>query len=374
MTRVPKVLMIFTEWNLNKYRHKNNKYGGTGYYRVAKPAQILREMYGYDVDVKGRDINDFGSTPEEIWKNIANTYDLIYPRQTDNPRAASDLICVSHHYGRKVLMDMDDNYLSVRPSSPVYEVYKPGSIKRGILGAIMELIDGMTVSTKPLINLYKTKNPRVIQLPNCNDIRDWPWQRKVWGDGKIRIGWAGSTTHNDDLELIVEPAKEILRRYPNVIFEVMGGVYKENVQPFRDAFGEVGDRVEVFYGTFAWDAYPARLNEMGWDIGLAPLDQNDFNVCKSHIKWMEYAMVGIPTIASKVYPYYKRIQRTKTIQNGKTGFLVKSHEDWVRAMEILIIDRQRRLDMAERAYDFIKNNWQWHHHIHKWKKVVDTFV
>lgn len=372
MSERKKILMIFTEWGLNEYRKKHNKYGGVGYYRIVKPAEYLRQYY--DVDVVGADIAQFGSTSAEVWGNVFTKYDLVYPRHVDAARAASDMLAAADYFKKPVLLDLDDNYLEVRESSPAYEHYHPGSAKRTFTSTVITLVNGVTVSTEPLRRAYGKKNKKVYVLPNCNDVNDWPGRTKTWGDDMIRIGWAGSTTHDEDLDIIVEPMKYILEHYPNVLFEVMGGIPKEKVEWFKKRFG-VPERVIVHYGTPAWDGYPQLLADKGWDIGIIPLADNNFTICKSHIKWMEYAMVGLPSIASKVYPYYKDIQGTKTIQDKKTGLLVKNtFKEWTDAIEYLIQNPEARKDLHANALTYIEQNWQWSQHIHKWKKVIDKFI
>lgn len=368
----PKILMIFTEWAINEYRREHNLYGGTGYYRIIKPAQFLKQWY--DVDVVGRDINRFGSTPNKVWKKIFTTYDLVYPRHVDNPKAASDMLACGEIFGKPVLVDMDDNYKAVRESSPAYEVYYPGSQKNAIVGAVLSLAKGVTVSTEPLKEVYKNLNKNIYVLPNCNDINDWQFKPQKWNDGLIRIGWQGSVTHDEDLEIMTEPIMHIFKKYPNVRWEVLGGITEDKVESYKKKFGIFYNRVLVHFGIPAWQGWPEKLASLGWDIGVAPLTDNEFTICKSHIKWMEYAMYKIPCIASYVYPYYQDIQKTKTIQHGKTGFLAKNKEDWIKYLELLIENVKIRKRIGNNAYQYIKENWQWSQHIHKWKEVIDYYL
>lgn len=370
-----KILAIYTEWNNNPDRNNQNAYGGTGYYRIVKPMQALKD--NFDIDIVGKEITyQFGKTPEEIWTNIFKKYDIVYPRHTDNPTAINAMLALAKHFGKKVMMDMDDNYLGVLPHQPAYEYYHPGSQKVTVLGATMSLLDGITVSTDPLKKEYfdhtkKIHNvePQIDVLPNCNDFRDWMYKKKVHNDGIIRIGYAGSTTHNGDLEIAIPAIKRILKQH-NARFQILGSISREYREEFLNKFGEVKDKVDIFYGTPTWNGYPELLLSQGWDIGIAPLEDNNFTICKSHIKWMEYAMAGIPTVASYVYPYYQTIQGVDTIRHGETGFLAKTEEDWFNQLEELIKRKNLRRKIATNAYEFIKDNWQWEQHKHKW---VNTF-
>lgn len=374
----PRILFIFTEWAINEYRKQNNAYGGVGYYRTVKPAQALQEKFGddYEIEIKGKDLMDFGESAAQMWVNICTRYDMIVTKVIDNPQAASNMLAACQHFGVPVIVDVDDDYFNVRPSNPAYELYQPGGKERSVFTALIELADGMFVSTEPLKALYTPHAKRLDVLPNCNDVNDWKFELQKKNDGKIRIGYSGSLTHNDDLDLIVEPMKRILQKYPNVVFEILGAVTPEYLKTFKSKFGDVADRIEVFYGTPAWEGYPLLLSKTGWDIGIAPLVDDTFNRGKSHIKWMEYAMYKIPTVASAVYPYHQPIQGTKTIDHGKTGFLIWDNdpEKWFQYLSDLVEKPELRAQVGQQAFDHIQNKWQWSQHIDKWKEAIDHYL
>lgn len=73
---------------------------------------------------------------------------------------------------------------------------------------------------------------------------------------------------------------------------------------------------------------------------------------------MEYAMYKIPTIASRVYPYFMPIEGKEIITDGENGLLVKDDE-WFDAFEKLILDKELRIKLGENAYEYIKKNWQY---------------
>lgn len=82
---------------------------------------------------------------------------------------------------------------------------------------------------------------------------------------------------------------------------------------------------------------------MGIDISVGPLADNDFNKCKSNIKWLESSMAGAAFIGSNVYPY------EMSIKHGKTGFIAKTKNQWVKYISWLIDDDGRRNEMAKAA-------------------------
>lgn len=375
-----KIVWLYTDWASNEFRSKNDLYGAISYYRVIKPVQYLKKYY--DIEAVGAKFKHWG-TSDETYRRLGK-YDLILSKHVSDGETASNILATADHFGKKVVVDMDDNYLDIRKSNPAYDVYAKLKGTRYFLGAFLELSDGLITSTEPLKETYAPLNyakpdHRIDVLPNCNDVNDWKFPIKKWEDGKIRIGYAGGTSHNDDLELIYEPIANILDKYPNVLFEICGAFGKESImgvlkkiQSFSER--DITDQVNFFAATPAWEGFPKFLCSFGWDIGLAPLIQDPFNDSKSHIKWFDYSMIGIPTIASHVYPYYKEINGVKTIVEGDTGFFADSAQEWFDKMEDLINVPQKRKKVARNAYLYIKKHWQFRHWIHLWKEVIDKYL
>lgn len=354
----------------------NQRIRRSGYYRIVKPFEALHRLYPeYEVDVVGADfLTRFGETTEEIFRTIFETYDIVVCKHVDNPVAASALLAVGQHYKKPVVFDLDDCHLYVKPGTPAWDAYAPGKPKRAFVSTALSLASGLIVSTHPLKDAYKGLNKKIDVIPNGNDVSDWNYYRVRKNDGKVRIGYMGSVTHNADFDLVTEALKEVLRKYPDAELELLGLMHKTTFQAAKKKFRAMKGRVTLHFGTPSWKGYPELLGNMGWDIGIAPLVDDPFNKCKSHIKWMEYAMYQIPTVASKVYPYAEPIDGVKTIEHGKTGFLCATKEEWVDALSQLVESAELRQQIGEAAYNHVKENWQFERMAHQLKKVLDKHV
>ncbi len=374
-----RIAWFFNDWSINAYRQENNLYGGIGYYRVIKPAEVLSKWY--DIDVIGAEFRKWGvggdTTGATAYQRLEQ-YDLIISKHAHNAQMASNLLATADYYKKKIIVDADDNYLAVRKNNPASKDYDIGEQGRYNLSAFLSLASGITVSTAPLKRVFKTLNKKIDVLPNCNDLNDWPNVRKQWDDGIVRIGYAGAQGHLDDIELIIEPMAYLLAKYPNVMFEVIGlwpveamnMVNKMNEYCKKD----ISKQVKLGGGTMAWQGYPEMLASFGWDIGIAPLIEDTFNEGKSHIKWMEYSSVFVATIASPVYPYKEDIFGVKTIQDGVTGFLASNSEEWYAKLEKLVLDKDLRYSIATNAHEYVKNNWQYSQWADRFKKVIDKYI
>lgn len=374
-SKKPRIGWIFTDWAMNAYRQENDLYGGIAYYRVIKPSQVLRKYY--DIEVIGQDFTHWG-TMDEAYTRLGRDYDLIISKHIMNAQMASNILATAQHYKRKVIVDMDDNYLDIRADNPAAKDYAKGEQGRYSMAALLELADGLTVSTDPLKEVYSKHNKNIDVLPNCNDIKDWPTPTKK-NDGFIRIGYSGGTAHNDDLDLIIEPVAKILHKYPNVIFEVIGALSVEKAREMGGKMLKFGthkilERFRISGGTLAWQGYPELLTSQGWDIGICPLIDEPFNQSKSHIKWMEYSMIGAATVASPVHPYIYPIQDVKVIEHAKTGFFATTPESWFEHLEILITNEKLRMQMAKNSYKQVKENWQQKQWADKWITVINKYL
>jgi len=373
-----RIAWFFTDWSVNAYRQENDLYGGIAYYRVIKPAQILRKWF--DIEVIGAAFKKWGVDGLEHTKyaRLAE-YDLIISKHLTNAQMASNILATGKHFGKKVIVDVDDNYFGVREDNPAIKDYGKGKEGRYNVGAFLSLADGVTVSTSPLKGVYKTINPHIDVLPNCCDINDWPNVRKMWDDGKIRIGFAGGLGHLDDLNIVLEPMSYILAKYPNVTWEIIGALWPQEAMEMvnkMNAFCKknIASQVKISAGTMAWQGYPELLTSFGWDIVLAPLVDGEFNRGKSHIRWLESSMIHCPVVASPAYPYKEKIFGVNTIEDGKTGLFASTSEEWYRHLSNLVLSKTMRQEIAHNAYEYVKDNWQYVQWEDKWKKVIDKYT
>lgn len=365
MKSKPKILALRSDWNVNKYRNEHDTWGGIGHYRIVKPAESLKEFY--DIDIVGKEfknLNGADGDMEKIMDYIYRTYDLVFTRQIDNNTLVSNLIACAKYFKKPIVMDMDDNFIDIKQDNPAFKEYAPGSQKVMMLQAAMGLVDALTVSTKPLMKLYKRLNPNIHLFPNFNDVNDWPLKAHKLANRRV-IGYAGSITHDSDIMLVVEPLKEIFRKYPDVTFEVVGAVGETG--PFKEVFGEFRDRVHAYGGSPAWDNYNKVLSEMHWTFAIAPLENDDFTRCKSNIKWMEYTMMGWATVASNVEPY-------KVIKNNVTGLLCDTPEDWVKNLSLLLDDVALQDRLLYNAKREIEEKYQWKDNTKIYRTVFDKLL
>lgn len=210
---------------------------------------------------------------------------------------------------------------------------------------LLNICDLITVTTTELGKQLRKMAPKtkIVVLPNYVDFKRWLPMEKNESD-EIRIIWQGGSAHFDDMRLIVQDLEKIHEKYNSgkkkrVKFCFMGIQYDALYKNFKE-------QVDYFPWHGDIETYPLMVREMKGDIALAPLKDTVFNRGKSPLKWCEYSALGVPTIASEiVYGDY--------IDHGKTGLIARNGE-WFKYIDELIQDKEKRLSIAQKAYNRVK--------------------
>jgi hypothetical protein len=100
--------------------------------------------------------------------------------------------------------------------------------------------------------------------------------------------------------------------------------------------------------------FGAALASLRPHVGLAPLEPSLFASAKSELHWLEYAMVGAATVATRLPtagPY-------DVIEDGRDGLLAASAADWRRALMRLVSSTALRTEIAGRARERVLAEYQ----------------
>jgi glycosyltransferase involved in cell wall biosynthesis len=355
------IKLINTDWR------DDGGYGGVGYYRIMKPAQYLDNAHALEY----KDLVKHAKMPLDTFylTKVPRDTDAVIIKHLDDHNQILAMVATCMHRKTPLILDLDDNLFEIRPDQPAYAEYGPGTLKQSSLGALLCMVNGIIVSTPALKEYYAEHLKKIHNLdtpifvcPNYNDINDWKFVDNR-NEDRVVIGWHGSITHDSDLIPLLPVIDKLMDTHKDLYFEIMGGIPKNKLKKFFKNVRNI-DRFSVVGGTKSWEGFTDVLMENKWDIGIAPLIDDKFNEGKSHIKWMEYAMKKIPTVASNVRPY------SEWIEDGKTGFLVD--KDWETTLEKLIIDKDLRYNIGEQAYEKVKNDLQYADHINEWKEAIEA--
>jgi len=197
--------------------------------------------------------------------------------------------------------------------------------------------DAVTASTEPLRQATDHYNARVIHVPNLVDpglyegVRTRKKEARHTDD--IRIYWGGGGGHYDDLLIVKEALLQVCAERPNVklVFGNMVPGWAMDLPSSR-----------VFYTRLVkFSMFRKLLPWLCIDIGIAPLVNNPFNQCKSHVKYLDYAMAGIAGV-------YTDIESYDTVLDNVTG-LKAGPDEWYNQIMKLVDDRELRQELGRNA-------------------------
>ena len=240
--------------------------------------------------------------------------------------------------GAKLLYEIDDDLLDaegLRARHYAGDVEATAAKVRFLVSNA----DIVHVSTEPLAHRLKSFNSQVWVIPNALDAKLWhlstqrkhdqgPFRRLP--NGPVRIGYIGTPTHDEDLDLITEAMRTIEIKYGSAVeVEVIGGFQKR-----APTFGKrVALPKRSDYPNFAgW-----LQQRVHWDIGIIPLAATPFNESKSYLKFLEYAALNMTIVVSegKTYSPVARHRENSLVVPAST-------EAWIQALSELIENPEKR--------------------------------
>lgn len=345
---------------------------GCSFYRLRQPLQKIARLGLADVQfVSATDDTD-------TMVNLVKQADVIFLRNgqlkffnlvKNNPQ----------EYGHKIwILDEDDDLKNVSPYSDAYRfcgleevmhedqhLWEDGQnnfdIERNRQAhqeheQVLNSVNAITVTTDILRQTMLGYNHKVKVLPNCIDFSVWPLLN-LKPKKEIRIGWAGGSSHYEDLYSIKDQLKKVLEKYPNTVFYFIG-------QPFPGIVKEFPKGQVKTIGWIDPEGHSYRQATLDLDIALMPLTDTPFNRNKSEIKWLEATATKTASLAKNIPPY------SPVIKDGENGLLYDTPEGFYHKLCQLVEDKNLREQLGENAYAWAYDN----RNMDKWaKEYVNYF-
>jgi O-antigen biosynthesis protein len=250
--------------------------------------------------------------------------------------------------GKRVVFDTDD--LVFEPDLGRYLAFMdkwPEESRRaewGRMDAYRRTLEGCgraTVSTEPLAEAARKRVPEVEVVYNVVSaemirLADAALASSNARGDEVTVAYlSGTGTHDRDFLEAADAVLAALDRFPHVRFLAVGKLQLD------DRFARFGSRVTKL-PLQPWQSLPEILS--GIDVNLAPLEaDNPFTECKSCVKYLEAALLGVPTIASP------RPDFVRVIEHGRNGFLADDRDTWRETLEALIGSSAIRAEVGAQA-------------------------
>lgn len=312
---------------------------GCGEYRVIAPMRALNDAGR----IMGWETGNY-LTPPELFRLEPDV--ILLQRQVD-PHQIELIERYIRHTKAFLIYEIDDliTNIPIRNIRKAHFVEQKDLHKRFRKGLAM--CQRFIVSTDYLAEQYKGYNDDIRVVPNYIE-------RGRWGDlqstrrhaDRPRVGWAGSVTHDGDLAVIFDVVKALAKEVDWVFF----GMCPDAIRPY----------VAEFHPGVGLEGYPAKLASLDLDLAVAPLEDVPFNRGKSHLRLLEYGILGYPVICTDITPYRGDYPVTRVQSRFK---------DWVDAIRSHVADRDELARRGDALRDYINARWILEDNLDVWQRA-----
>jgi len=354
----------------------DNVSGGIQKYRIQDPHIFLYENLDYDIEFGGVE-DAINSDQEKFFLHFSSLQNPAIRNFIDNTLTS----------GKKIILDIDD-FWEVPMTHYLYQYNKFNKTTETLFNYVGK-VTAVICSTEQIYKALKKYNNNIFIVPNSLNYEYESKHVSELENNKFTIGWAGSSSHVDDMKLMSKIG--ILSKMKNIQFILAGfdnrqinpnggvtinnnGVWSEYehiitnnynlVDPayknYLMGYNKQNEYLKVDEQNYRrlWSmdirAYLKIMNQ--FDVFIVPLVNNAFNKYKSELKLIESALHKIPVVASDL-PQYSAV-----LKACGGGFIVdnsKAHRDFIKSLKMLQNEKELREDMGERLYEYCSEHFDY---------------
>lgn len=273
----------------------------------------------------------------DVTSHDIDSHDIIIFIRPDN-NYAWKIADEARKAGHIIITFCDDDLLNLPISFPTIPWRKKGLIKT------LEYSDIIWSSSRYIANKYRdlTRGKRSAisdTIIDPDDLNDKKIIRNKREDHVVKIVYAAAPSHSGLFEQYITPIiPRLSEKYGSKISFTFVSVHPE----------VNGIDCEYVPG-MPLLKYRNYMKAHNFDIGVAPLLDDEFSKCKYFNKFLEYTTQGIVGIYSNTEPY------TYVIENKKNGLLADNTlESWYTTLCTAIDDEALRRECLKNAVNFIR--------------------
>lgn len=207
---------------------------------------------------------------------------------------------------------------------------------------LAERVDLLIAGNQNLCAVARKYNDRVRLLPTSvitgkyplKDFSQPPTTKPV-------IGWTGLDTNIPNLKLVVPALNRLAEKYEFTLC-----IISATSEPIAEL--ELKG-VEVRH--LAWSPETEYQDLSAFDIGIMPLEDDEWSRYKCGLKLLQYMALGIPAVASPVGV------NAEIIEQGVNGFCADNTEAWYTSLEQLLTSPELRKQIGLRGRKTVEEDF-----------------
>jgi len=302
------------------------------------PCAFIRLLQPLDHPACGEGIDTVVASAEDALRYRADLF--ITQRYAIADTGQADALAAHvRTQGAALAYDLDDDLIDIPDDHPEADRLQA---KSALVRHMLRLASLVTVSTPGLQAKLGRISCRAVLVPNALDERLWSVAAPIRlpRQGPVRFLLMGTATHDADMAVIAPALAALCDTFGERVTVDMIGMTAQEPPPGVE---------RVIVPPLAGTSYPAFVNwiarQQPWHVGLTPLADIPFNACKSAIKAMDYAALGMAVLASDVPAYRGSLA-------DRAGMLVGSRaDDWFWAMSRMVRSPRAWETLARGASD-----------------------
>jgi glycosyltransferase involved in cell wall biosynthesis len=204
---------------------------------------------------------------------------------------------------------------------------------------IVEMCDGVIAGNSFLAEHYKPLGKTVWIVPTVVNTDIWRPTKKT-DDGIFRLGWLGTKYNLRLLNLIEEPLADFLSEHADARLTVIS-----------DAAPQLTKIPTSSLEFVSWSAETEIAATQRMNVGLMPLEDNDWSRGKCAAKMICYLACGVPAIVS---PFGVNRDILDAVE---VGIGARSPDEWFSAFERIYNDHKLAARMGEQGRKIVEDKY-----------------
>jgi glycosyltransferase involved in cell wall biosynthesis len=297
------------------------------FYNMESPSTRYRGKYFLEALNKKENISYSFVYPSYAPKNIAWFVYVYFSALLF--RKQDSIIIFQKIYTNRIYSNALKLLLLFRKENTVYDI-DDAEYERfpdDVLNHFIKQVSRCTVGSDTLMAYAKQINPKVVKLPSAVIPHNEVKQKK---NDVFTIGWIGFyNAHRQSLTELFYPAIKDIQKPVKL---VLLGVDKPEDKAEILAYFAASSNVEIIIpDDIDWqDEHSIYKRIKEFDVGIAPLLNNEMNRSKSAFKLKQYLSCGVPVLASSVG------ENVHYITEGDNGYYCNSPAEYKQRIEELI--------------------------------------
>ncbi len=206
-------------------------------------------------------------------------------------------------------------------------------------------VDAIIAGNAYLADWYANYCSKVFIIPTAIDCERFKPRREdsvpsAKKTGTFVIGWTGTAANLKYLESIERPLARFLKAHPSTCLKVIA-----NQRPHLPSI----PANQVDFVKWSPSIEASALQDM--DVGLMPLEDNEWTRGKCSFKMLQFMATGLPVVVSNVG------MNDEILKFGECGFGVRTATEWLDALSLIYEDETLRVRMGKIGREIVVSSF-----------------